>query len=58
MKIITIPVTQFMQNCRIIVCEQTQQAVVVDPGGDVDKINATLTQHNLSLSLTLKVWHS
>ncbi len=50
MKIITIPVTQFMQNCRIIVCEQTQQAVVIDPGGDVDKINATLKQHNLRLS--------
>lgn len=50
MKIITIPVTQFMQNCRIIVCEQTQQAVVIDPGGDVDKINATLKQHDLRLS--------
>ena len=50
MKIITIPVTQFMQNCRIIVCEQTQQTVVIDPGGDVDKINATLKQHDLRLS--------
>ena len=47
MKIITIPVTPFMQNCRIIVCEQTQQAVVVDPGGDAEKINASLKQHNL-----------
>lgn len=50
MNIITIPVTPFMQNCRIIVCEQTQQAVVVDPGGDADKINAALKQHNLSLA--------
>ena len=50
MKIITIPVTPFMQNCRIIVCEQTQQAVVVDPGGDAEKINASLKQHNLSLA--------
>lgn len=50
MKIITIPVTPFMQNCRIIVCEQTQQAVVVDPGGDAEKINATLKEYNLSLA--------
>ena len=50
MKIITIPVTPFMQNCRIITCEQTQHAVVVDPGGDADKINVALKHHNLTLS--------
>ena len=49
MKIITIPVTPFAQNCRIIACESTQEAIVVDPGGDSDKIIATLTSNSLTL---------
>jgi hydroxyacylglutathione hydrolase len=49
MRIITIPVTPFAQNCRIIACESTQEAVVVDPGGDSDKIIAALTSNNLTL---------
>ncbi|MFP3423683.1 MBL fold metallo-hydrolase [Pseudoalteromonas sp. SIMBA_162] len=49
MKVITIPVTPFAQNCRIIACESTQEAIVVDPGGDSDKIIATLTSNSLTL---------
>ena len=49
MKIITIPVTPFAQNCRIIACESTQEAIAVDPGGDSDKIIATLTSNSLTL---------
>ncbi len=33
MQIIRISVTPFAQNCRIIVCSETKQAVVVDLGG-------------------------
>lgn len=29
----TIPVTLFAQNCRILMCEATKEATVVDPGG-------------------------
>ncbi len=46
-KIHTIPVTPFMQNCRIIECTATQQAVVVDPGGDTTKIVAKLNELGL-----------
>src|SRR3954470_9403535 len=29
-----IPVTPFQQNCTLLWCEATKQAVVIDPGGD------------------------
>ena len=38
----TIPVTPFMQNCRIVYCPDTREAAVVDPGGDSDRILAAL----------------
>lgn len=53
MKIITIPVTPFSQNCRIVACEQTKKAVVVDPGGDCDKIISALKENGLSL---IAIW--
>jgi hydroxyacylglutathione hydrolase len=33
-----VPVTPFEQNCSILVCQETGDAAVVDPGGDIDKI--------------------
>jgi hydroxyacylglutathione hydrolase len=38
----TVPVTAFMQNCSILMCEETRAAAIVDPGGDVERILATL----------------
>ena len=32
----TVPVTPFQQNCSIVWCDQTQQAAVIDPGGELD----------------------
>ncbi len=40
MKVIIIPVTQFVQNCTLLCCEATGKAAVVDPGGDLDRIVA------------------
>jgi len=34
----TIVVTEFMTNCFILGDEQTHQAIVIDPGGEADKI--------------------
>jgi glyoxylase-like metal-dependent hydrolase (beta-lactamase superfamily II) len=34
----TVVVTEFMTNCFILGDEQTKKAVVIDPGGEVDKI--------------------
>jgi glyoxylase-like metal-dependent hydrolase (beta-lactamase superfamily II) len=33
-----VPVTAFSQNCSLVWCDQTLQAAVIDPGGDVDVI--------------------
>lgn len=34
----TIPVTPFQQNCSVVWCDQTLDAAVIDPGGDLDQI--------------------
>ena len=48
MEIITLPVTAFAQNCRIVICKKTRKAAVVDPGGDADKIIAELAKYDLT----------
>src|SRR6267378_110335 len=45
---VIIPVTLFEQNCTLIWCEATKKAVVIDPGGDVPKIQAAIKQSNVS----------
>ncbi|WBA16896.1 MBL fold metallo-hydrolase [Salinivibrio kushneri] len=45
-----VPVTAFQQNCSIIWCDQTQQAAVVDPGGDIAKILQVI--HSLDVTVT------
>jgi glyoxylase-like metal-dependent hydrolase (beta-lactamase superfamily II) len=39
-----IPVTPFQQNCAILWDEATMRALVVDPGGDVERILAAIDQ--------------
>ncbi|HEV7251796.1 MAG TPA: MBL fold metallo-hydrolase [Mesorhizobium sp.] len=39
-----VPVTAFQQNCAILFDEETRDAVVVDPGGDVPDILAALDE--------------
>jgi len=43
MHITVIPVTPFRQNCSLIRCERTGEAAVVDPGGDLDSIEAAIS---------------
>ncbi|MEI8645556.1 MBL fold metallo-hydrolase [Pseudoalteromonas sp. Hal040] len=49
MKVVSVPVTGFAQNCRIIICEQTNKAALVDPGGDAEKLQAELAALNCEL---------
>lgn len=44
LKITIVPVTEFQQNCSIIFDDETMAAVVVDPGGDVDRIAAAVEE--------------
>jgi glyoxylase-like metal-dependent hydrolase (beta-lactamase superfamily II) len=50
---VIIPVTLFEQNCTLIWCEATKKAVVIDPGGDVPKIQAAIKQSNVTVE---KIW--
>ena len=38
MKAYVIPVTAYQQNCSLLVCEETNKAALVDPGGDLPKL--------------------
>ncbi|MDB5485968.1 MAG: beta-lactamase-like, partial [Tardiphaga sp.] len=48
-----IPVTPFQQNCTLLWCEATKQAVVVDPGGDVPQILAAIKQTGVTVE---QIW--
>jgi hydroxyacylglutathione hydrolase len=45
----TFPVGPLRCNCTIVGNPKTRQAIVIDPGGDADKILALLTQHNYTV---------
>ena len=34
-------------NCSIIACEETKEAIIIDPGGDSDKIKAVIDENGL-----------
>jgi len=48
-----VPVTLFEQNCTIIWHEPSKKAVVIDPGGDVPKIQGAITRAGVSVE---KIW--
>ena len=45
----TIPVTAFQQNCSLVWCDQTQEAAVIDPGGDLEAIEWEIDRLGLQL---------
>lgn len=47
LEVVTIPVTEFAQNCRVLICTDTQEAVVIDPGGNADLIAQILSDRKL-----------
>lgn len=48
-----IPVTPFQQNCAILWDDASKRALVVDPGGDVDRILAALDQTSVTVERIL-----
>ena len=49
----TIPVTAFQQNCSLLWCDQTLQAAVVDPGGDLPRLLAAVASLGVELTQIL-----
>ena len=47
MKIVIIPVTPYEQNCSLIICEDTNKAAIVDPGGDHKQILEVIESHGV-----------
>jgi glyoxylase-like metal-dependent hydrolase (beta-lactamase superfamily II) len=50
LRYVTVPVTPFQQNSSIVWCDQTMEGAVIDPGGDLDEIEAAAR----SLGVTLR----
>ena len=44
-----ITVTAFQQHTRILGCEETKQAICIDPGDEAERIVETLERHGLTL---------
>lgn len=53
MKFRVIPVTPFEQNCTLLWCEKTRHGAVVDPGGDVSRILAAITEEGVTVDKLL-----
>jgi hydroxyacylglutathione hydrolase len=53
MKAIIVPVTPFQQNCSIIWDETTDQAAVIDPGGEIERLLTELERLDLTLERIL-----
>ena len=48
-----IPVTLFEQNCTLLWCTATGKAIVIDPGGDVPKIQEAIKRAKVTVE---KIW--
>ncbi len=49
----TIPVTPFQQNCSIVWCDQTMEGAVIDPGGDLPRLEAVVQRLGVKLAQIL-----
>lgn len=48
-----IPVTHYQQNCSLVWCDQTLDAALVDPGGDVEVLLAAVESQGVHLKKVL-----
>ncbi|MBL6953027.1 MAG: MBL fold metallo-hydrolase [Alphaproteobacteria bacterium] len=48
-----VPVTRFRQNCSLLWCPDSLQAAVVDPGGDLDLIQAAIAEEGVAVEKIL-----
>ncbi len=53
LKAAIVPVTPFQQNCTLVWDEATKVGAVVDPGGDLDRISAAISQVGMAVEKIL-----
>lgn len=46
----TVPVTAFSQNCSIVWCDQTMEAAVIDPGGELARLRDEIARLGVTLT--------
>jgi hydroxyacylglutathione hydrolase len=51
--VVTLPVGLIQTNCYVVGCEQTREGIVVDPGGDPERILAAVERHGLAVKYVL-----
>ena len=49
LRYLTLPVTPFQQNCSLLWCDETRDAALIDPGGDLPKLLAAVKAQDLTL---------
>lgn len=49
LRAVIVPVTPFEQNCTILHDAQTRRGVVIDPGGDVPRIEQAISENGLAI---------
>ena len=45
-----VPVTQFMQNCTLLWCDETHEAALIDPGGEAPRLLQAVQELGLTLT--------
>ena len=53
LKAAIVPVTPFEQNCTLLFDETTKRGVVVDPGGDLERIETAITEIGMTVE---EIW--
>ena len=53
LRYLTIPVTAFQQNCSIVYDDETKQAAIIDPGGDIDTLKQAAAQLGVGIG---QIW--
>lgn len=48
-----VPVTPFAQNCSVLWCTETMKAAVVDPGGDIERIEGAVAEAGVTVEKIL-----
>jgi hydroxyacylglutathione hydrolase len=48
-----IPVTPFQQNCTLLWCARTMRGVVIDPGGDLERVHDAIAKTKVTVE---KIW--
>lgn len=53
MQVRIVVVTPFQQNCSVFWCEETMKGAVVDPGGDLDRVEAAIADSGATIERVL-----